>query len=64
MRFHHGARGRSGNYSQAELREWAGACPRWAADRDLYAYFNNDWEAFAPANAAALRALLARPARS
>ena len=24
VRFHHGARGRSGNYSQAELREWAG----------------------------------------
>ena len=64
LRFHHGARGRRGNYSPAELREWAGLVRRWAADRDLYAYFNNDWEAFAPANASALRALLARPARS
>ena len=64
VRFHHGARGRRGNYSQAELREWAGRARCWAADRDLYVYFNNDWEAFAPANAADLRALLARPARS
>ena len=64
MRFHHGARGRRGNYSPAELREWAGLVRRWAADRDVYAYFNNDWEAFAPANASDLRALLARPARS
>jgi uncharacterized protein YecE (DUF72 family) len=64
VRFHHGARGRRGNYSQNELREWTRRVRRWAADRDVYAYFNNDWEAFAPANATALRALLARPARS
>ena len=64
VRFHHGARGRRGNYSPAELREWAGRRAAGPRDRDVYAYFNNDWEAFAPANAAALRALLARPARS
>jgi uncharacterized protein YecE (DUF72 family) len=59
LRFHHGARGRRGNYSQSELREWAGAVRRWASERDVYAYFNNDWEGFAPANAAALRSLVA-----
>jgi len=64
VRFHHGARGRRGNYSQAEVCEWAGRIRGWAAHRDVYAYFNNDWEAFAPANATTLSALLARPARS
>jgi uncharacterized protein YecE (DUF72 family) len=58
LRFHHGARGRRGNYSRSELHEWAAAIRRWAAERDVYAYFNNDWEGFAPANAETLRALL------
>jgi len=64
VRLHYGARGRRGKYSQAEVSEWAGRIRGWAAHRDVYAYFNNDWEAFAPANATALSALLARPARS
>jgi uncharacterized protein YecE (DUF72 family) len=58
VRFHHGARGRRGNYSEAELREWADRLRAWAADVDVYAYFNNDWEGFAPRNALRLRALL------
>jgi uncharacterized protein YecE (DUF72 family) len=29
------------------------------ADDEIFAYFNNDWEAFAPANALRLRALMA-----
>jgi uncharacterized protein YecE (DUF72 family) len=57
LRFHHG-RGHRGNYAQSELREWANRVRRWAADREVYAYFNNDWEAFAPENAAALARLL------
>ncbi|HET6171898.1 MAG TPA: DUF72 domain-containing protein [Gaiellales bacterium] len=57
VRFHHG-RGRRGNYSHSELREWAQGIRRWAGDRQVYAYFNNDWEAFAPANAATLARLL------
>jgi uncharacterized protein YecE (DUF72 family) len=57
LRFHHG-RGRRGNYSQSELREWASGIQRWAGDRPVYAYFNNDWEAFAPDNAATLAHLL------
>ena len=59
VRLHHGARGRRGNYSETELEEWADRIDGWAANGDVYAYFNNDWEGFAPANAAALRALVA-----
>jgi uncharacterized protein YecE (DUF72 family) len=59
-RFHWGARGVRGNYSPGELATWAATLQGWLEDRDVYAYFNNDWEGFAPANALALRALLAR----
>ena len=56
LRFHHGSRGRRGNYSETELRGWA----RWLRGLDVpvWAYFNNDWEAFAVRNARRLRALL------
>jgi uncharacterized protein YecE (DUF72 family) len=56
LRFHHGARGRRGNYSATEIEHWAGeVAALHRAELDVYAYFNNDWEAFAPANAVALR---------
>jgi uncharacterized protein YecE (DUF72 family) len=58
VRFHYGRRGRRGNYSERELRDWAARLGRWAREADVYAYFNNDWEGFAPRNAARLRALL------
>jgi uncharacterized protein YecE (DUF72 family) len=58
VRFHWGARGRRGNYSETELQEWARRLRRWARDVDVYAYFNNDWEAFAPRNAVRLRELV------
>jgi uncharacterized protein YecE (DUF72 family) len=60
VRLHSGARGRRGNYSESELEEWAGRVGGWADSGDVFVYFNNDWEGFAPANAAALRALVAR----
>ncbi|QEC46517.1 DUF72 domain-containing protein [Baekduia soli] len=60
VRFHHGARGRRGNYSDTELREWAGRLRRLKAEAEVFAYFNNDWEGFAPRNARRLRTLLAR----
>src|SRR3954454_8819174 len=47
VRFHHGSRGRRGNYSQSELEEWAQRFENWRRDVEIYAYFNNDWEAFA-----------------
>jgi len=59
VRLHAGARGRRGNYSQTELREWADRIMGWSAHGDVFVYLNNDWEGFAPANAATLRHLLA-----
>lgn len=60
VRFHSGTRGRRGNYSESELRAWAARLREWSRTRDVFAYFNNDWEGFAPRNAARLRQLLAR----
>jgi uncharacterized protein YecE (DUF72 family) len=58
VRYHHGHRGRRGNYSKSELAEWADRLAGWGAERDVYAYFNNDWEEFAPRNARTLQRLL------
>jgi uncharacterized protein YecE (DUF72 family) len=55
LRFHYGSRGRRGNYSQRELRTWAQRIARWSKEGELFAYFNNDWEGFAPRNASDLR---------
>jgi uncharacterized protein YecE (DUF72 family) len=60
VRFHSGTRGRRGNYSDGELREWATRLRHWSKTHEVYAYFNNDWEGFAPRNAALLERLLAR----
>jgi uncharacterized protein YecE (DUF72 family) len=59
VRFHSGSRGRNGNYSHAELDEWAARIGAWAREVDVHAYFNNDWEGFAVENARYLRAKLA-----
>jgi uncharacterized protein YecE (DUF72 family) len=58
VRFHYGHRGRRGNYSDREIAEWARRIRRWSRDGDVYAYFNNDWEAFAVKNAEQLDRLL------
>jgi uncharacterized protein YecE (DUF72 family) len=50
LRLHHGHRGRRGNYSKAELDEWALTIERWDAER-TFVFLNNDWEAFAIRNA-------------
>jgi uncharacterized protein YecE (DUF72 family) len=55
IRFHYGHRGRDGNYSNTELDEWAQRFQKWRRNHELYAYFNNDWRGFAPANAELLR---------
>jgi uncharacterized protein YecE (DUF72 family) len=59
IRFHYGSRGRGGNYSATELAQWAKRIARWRRRESIYAYFNNDWRGFAPANALRLRRLLA-----
>ena len=58
VRFHHGARGRRGNYSPAEIETWAQRITQWRRDTEVFAYFNNDWEAFAIRNARALKRAL------
>ena len=58
VRFHGGTRGARGNYSDAELREWAERLHGWSRAHEVFAYFNNDWEGFAPRNAALLKRLL------
>jgi uncharacterized protein YecE (DUF72 family) len=55
VRFHYGSRGRRGNYSEAELEEWARRFEDWSRDVDVLAYFNNDWELFAVRNAVWLK---------
>lgn len=65
VRFHGGTRGRRGNYSESELREWAVRLLDWSTTHEVFAYFNNDWEGFAPRNAAFLERLLdSRAARA
>jgi uncharacterized protein YecE (DUF72 family) len=51
VRFHYGSRGCRGNYSEAELEEWARRFEDWGREVEVLAYFNNDWEAFAVRNA-------------
>ena len=58
VRFHYGARGRRGNYSERELEEWAQRIRALASDVDVFAYFNNDWEGFAVENGKRLRQLV------
>jgi uncharacterized protein YecE (DUF72 family) len=58
VRFHYGRRGRRGNYSETELREWAARLRDLGTEADVYAYFNNDWEVFAVRNAQRMKALL------
>jgi uncharacterized protein YecE (DUF72 family) len=58
VRFHHGSRGRNGNYSDREIREWAERLRAWRRQVDVYAYFNNDWNGYAVKNGLALKRLL------
>jgi uncharacterized protein YecE (DUF72 family) len=51
IRFHYGRRGRNGNYSVAELETWKRRIASWRSRVEVFAYFNNDWQGFAPRNA-------------
>jgi len=55
VRLHHGRRGRRGNYGPSELDDWACELERLARRAEVFAYFNNDWEGFAVANARGMR---------
>ena len=54
VRMHWGRRGRRGNYSASEMETWARRLAQWRRRADVYVYFNNDWEGFAPRNALSL----------
>jgi uncharacterized protein YecE (DUF72 family) len=54
VRFHYGARGRGGNYSATEIEQWARRIAQWRRRERVFAYFNNDWNGYAPANARSL----------
>jgi uncharacterized protein YecE (DUF72 family) len=58
IRFHHGSRGRNGNYSERELEEWAARITEWRRRIEVFAYFNNDWNAYAVKNAGRLKIML------
>ena len=58
VRFHWGSRGRRGNYAGTEIETWARRIAQWRRRVEVYAYFNNDWETFAPRNAEELRSRL------
>jgi uncharacterized protein YecE (DUF72 family) len=58
IRFHHGSRGRNGNYSERELQEWADRITEWRRRVEVFAYFNNDWNGYAVKNAGRLKVML------
>jgi uncharacterized protein YecE (DUF72 family) len=60
IRFHHGSRGRNGNYSERELEEWKRRIAAWRAGAEVFAYFNNDWEGYAVRNGLWLKQRLGR----
>lgn len=61
LRFH-GPRGDyGGKYREEDLRGWAEKIAAWhEADRDVYAYFNNDMRGYAVENARELRGYVAQ----
>ena len=56
VRFHYGARGRGGNYSATEIDQWARRIAQWRRREQVFAYFNNDWNGYAPGERAAVGA--------
>ncbi len=61
IRFHYGARGRAGNYSATEIADWAQRISGWRRRETVYAYYNNDWNSYAPSNATLLLRRLGQP---
>ena len=58
MRFHGSSHG-DGNYSERELQHWADKLGQLARETaEVYAYFNNDWNAYAIDNALTLGRML------
>ena len=60
VRLHRGSAGRRGKYSRRELDSWRRRIAAWRSRHEVFVYFNNDWEGYAPKNAQ--RAVRARSA--
>jgi uncharacterized protein YecE (DUF72 family) len=58
VRFHVG-RGKDGNYTPAQLRDWAARVREWRRRGDMYLYFNDDWRGYAVREAQRLREMVA-----
>jgi uncharacterized protein YecE (DUF72 family) len=54
LRFHRGSTGRRGKYSSRELAGGRRRIAAWRARHEVFIYFNNDWEGYAPRNASEL----------
>jgi uncharacterized protein YecE (DUF72 family) len=54
----HQGRGRDGNYTPAQLREWAARVRAWRKEGDVYLYFNDDWNGHAVKEAILLKELV------
>jgi uncharacterized protein YecE (DUF72 family) len=46
------------NYSEGELADWVSRLTPFLRERELFAFFNNDFNAYAPKNAETFRDLL------
>ena len=51
VRFHRGAQGSGASTPPASSTRWRRRIAAWRRKTDVFAYFNNDWEGFAPKNA-------------
>ncbi len=58
VRFHHGASA-TGDYPPGQLARWRRRIAAWRSRAAVFAYFNNDWNAYAIANALTLRSSFA-----
>lgn len=59
IRLHGGKILYGSNYSAAELKEWAKKIKKWTKNRkNVYVYFNNDFEGYAVKNALELKEIL------
>ena len=64
VRLHGDAELYASGYSDASLDDWAERCRRWAEDRDVFVYFDNDIKGYAPHDAMALQERLGIPAQA
>jgi uncharacterized protein YecE (DUF72 family) len=55
VRLHGDAELYASGYSARALAQWADSCRRWAENRDVFVYFDNDIKGYAPHDAVALQ---------